>query len=141
MSAEDRLRCVRNLMERSDKILATKKQISQYSSIALSLPPQQQQRNQSLYPLPPLLPQPQPQIHYPRHLILPDLNINNNNNFTLHDANQNMAALSGYATSTSSSNLSMCYFNQFGAPNTNTASTKTTINNYSTSYGGNSIIF
>ena len=137
LSAEDRLRCVRNLMERSDKILATKKQILPYNSLAS--PPLQQQRNQSLYPLPPLLPQlqSQSQIHYPHHLILPNLNINNNdnNNFILHDTNQNMADFSGYITSTSSSNLPVHYFNQFDTPNPSTASTATIINNYSPSYG------
>lgn len=124
-------------MERSDKILATKKQILPYNSLAS--PPLQQQRNQSLYPLPPLLPQlqSQSQIHYPHHLILPNLNINNNdnNNFILHDTNQNMADFSGYITSTSSSNLPVHYFNQFDTPNPSTASTATIINNYSPSYG------
>ncbi|CEP10420.1 hypothetical protein [Parasitella parasitica] len=130
LSAEDRLRCVRNLMERSDRILATKKQILPYSApTPYQLPSQQlEQRNH----LP--LPQPQPSQQHQYHLAyhpIPDLNMSNNTFFS----QPNMA--------TSGSKLPMYWLNQYNntppsAPSA--AATSSPMSNRYPSYGGNTTL-
>ncbi|KAG1091586.1 hypothetical protein G6F42_019398 [Rhizopus arrhizus] len=128
LSAEDRLRCVRNLMERSRKILGNKKQILPYSNIASRPHPAQHEYRKTSYPILQLPPQqPQPQHQY--HLNSPDLNMNNDS-FMVYGPHQNMVSPLGYLTSTSGPSKPMYWFS---APTPCTPST----NNGASTFGSN----
>ncbi|KAK4510644.1 uncharacterized protein ATC70_005076 [Mucor velutinosus] len=117
LSAEDRLRCVRNLMERSSRILANKKQILPYSNAASHLYAAHHEPRRTSYPILPLPPQqPQPQHQYQHYPILPDLSINNDK-FMMQGPHQNMVLPPEYpANATSNSKIPIYWVNQFGAP-------------------------
>ena len=142
LSAEDRLRCVRNLMERSSRILANKKQILPYSDATSHVRPA---HRKTPYPTLPI-PQQQHQYHqyhqyhqqhqypqydqYPQyHHTLPDSHMNNDN-FMLHDPHQNMLLPSERSTAISNSRVPIYWVNQIGAPTPCTSYTNTGAHSY-----------
>ncbi|GAN05279.1 hypothetical protein MAM1_0086d04749 [Mucor ambiguus] len=132
LSAEDRIRCVRNLMERSSRILASKKQILPYSTAASHVHPSYQEHRKTTCPILPLpLQQPQPQHQY--HPILPDLHINNEE-FMMQGTHQSMLSPSEYpTTATSDSKVPIYWANQFSVPTPYTL----TMNDGALYYGSN----
>ncbi|CAO3642088.1 unnamed protein product [Mucor fragilis] len=122
LSAEDRLRCVRNLMEKSSRILAKKKQILPYDAAKSHFHPAHQKTSYPTLPIP-------PQQHQ-YHPTLPDLNMNNGN-FMLDGPHQNMFSPSGHATTISDSRLPIYWVNQIGALMPCTPSTNNGTSSYS----------
>ncbi|KAL9547695.1 hypothetical protein MBANPS3_006040 [Mucor bainieri] len=137
LSAEDRLRCVRSLMERSRTILANKKQILPYSAVTSNLHPGQHEHRKTSYRMLPLPVQHPAQTNHQYHFTLPDLNIDNEK-FAMRGPHQNnMLYPLGYPTTTATSDhkVPICWVNQVGPPTPCTPSTNN--DSLSSYYGSN----